>query len=159
MRGTPPTNPPQTYLSPPLFHEQKCYLYTLRAASKWGRWDVIESLMKDMRELRVGTVDANSSTPKNNTTNATVERNGDRGAAGGDGGGVRSRVLGPDCYAPLVEAYAQASMWARAIEAFQEGFVVGLAGVEPVNYRVRGNAQRYFNATTTANEKTGAKAI
>ncbi|CAM9971842.1 unnamed protein product [Scytosiphon promiscuus] len=80
---------------------KRCYLYTLRAASKWGRWDVIESLMKEMRAL---------------------------------GAGVR--ILSSDCYAPLVEAYAQASMWERAIEAYQEGYVSGREEAQPVDYRV-----------------------
>ncbi|CAM9440111.1 unnamed protein product [Laminaria digitata] len=98
---------------------KKCYLYTLRAASKWGRWDVIEGLMKDMRALRVGVVDIE-------TLDGVSEE--------GEGEGLR--LLSSDCYPSLVEAYAQVSMWERAIEVYQEGFVVGREGVEAVNYRV-----------------------
>lgn len=60
-------------------------------------------------------------------------------------GGVRQQGVGKgstmfssDCYPSLVEAYAQASMWERAIETYQEGFVVGREAVEAVNYRVSG---------------------
>lgn len=121
--------------SPPLlWREQKCYLYTLRAASKWGRWDVIESLMKDMRALRVGVVAEKETDAMDD---GVVVNNGE--GKGGGGEQHRPRILSSDCYAPLVEAYAQASMWERAIEAYQEGFVVGREGGEagPVKYRVR----------------------
>lgn len=47
-----------------------------------------------------------------------------------------SRVLSSDCYPPLVEAYAQASMWEMVIHAFKEGFVRRLSGPEAINYRV-----------------------
>ncbi|CBJ29786.1 conserved unknown protein [Ectocarpus siliculosus] len=112
---------------------KKCYLYTLRAASKWGRWDVIESLMKDMRALRVGVVAEKETDAMDD---GVVVNNGE--GKGGGGEQHRPRMLSSDCYAPLVEAYAQASMWERAIEAYQEGFVVGREGGEagPVKYRV-----------------------
>lgn len=76
-----------------------------------------------MRALRVGVVDLE-------TPDGVMEE--------GEGEGLR--LLSSDCYPSLVEAYAQASMWERAIEAYQEGFVVGREGVEAVNYRVRGDA-------------------
>lgn len=76
-----------------------------------------------MRALRVGLVDLETS-----------------GGVMEEGGGEGIRLLSSDCYPALVEAYAQASMWERAIEAYQEGFVVGREGVEAVNYRVRGDA-------------------
>ncbi|CAM9166806.1 unnamed protein product [Ectocarpus sp. 12 AP-2014] len=112
---------------------KKCYLYTLRAASKWGRWDVIESLMKDMRALRVGVVAEEETDAMDD---GVVAINGE--GKGGGGEQHRPRMLSSDCYAPLVEAYAQVSMWERAIEAYQEGFVVGREGGEagPVKYRV-----------------------
>ena len=72
-----------------------------------------------MRALRVGVVDME-------TLDGVMEEGEEEGL----------RVLSSDCYPSLVEAYAQASMWERAIEAFQEGFVVGREGVEAVNYRV-----------------------
>lgn len=102
--------------------------------------------MRDMRALGVGTVAAvNNSTPNDgkSATNGDGNEDGGGGASPGGGGGkeARSGVLSPECYAPLVEAYAQASMWDRTIEAFQEGFVVGPEGVKPVDYRVRGGAQ------------------
>lgn len=75
--------------------------------------------MKDMRVLGVGVVVPD-------TPDVVVENKTWNG----------SRVLTSDCYPSLVEAYAQASMWERAIEAYQEGFVVGREGVEAVNYRV-----------------------
>lgn len=131
--------PRNEHASPPpppsvLWREQECYLYTLRAASKWGRWDVIESLMKDMRALGVGVV----AEEKPYAINSGVVVNNGEGKGGG-GEQHRPRMLSSDCYAPLVEAYAQASMWERAIEAYQEGFVVGREGGEagPVKYRVR----------------------
>lgn len=49
-----------------------------------------------------------------------------------------STMLSSDCYPSLVEAYAQASMWERTIEAYEEGFVFGRQAVEAINYRVSG---------------------
>lgn len=123
--------------SPP----QECYLYTLHAASKWGRWDLIENLMDEMRDLRVGAPHKDGESEGEDEDAPGTEEsdhNGGRvrGHAGGENG---SRVpsLSSDCYAPLVEAYAQASMWDKTIEAYHEGFVGGLGRVEPVDYRVR----------------------
>ena len=76
-----------------------------------------------MRALRVGVVDVES-------LDGVIE----------EGEGEGERLLSSDCYPPLVEACAQASMWEKTIEAYQEGFVVGREGVEAVNYRVRGDA-------------------
>lgn len=103
---------------------QKCYLYTLRAASKWGRWDVIEGLLKDMHQLGVGLV-------RLETPDSLPE--------GWGGLNNDSTVMSSECYTPLVEAYAQASMWERTIETYRKGFGLRHGRVEVVNYRVRGD--------------------
>lgn len=102
--------------------------------------------MKEMRALGAGVVhnsedydDDVDDDDIDGVGEATRGVNGEgRGGGGGGGGGQRrqQRVLSSDCYAPLVEAYAQASMWERAIEAYNEGFVLGREDVEPVDYRV-----------------------
>lgn len=123
----------------------------MRAAAKWARWDLIEDLLQDMRSLGVG-VEATDTTPP---TAANV--NGDMFAAGNTTGVVAQTAvdvsgdmfparnttsvgglgrLTPDCYAFLIEAYAQASMWTRAIAAYYEGFVARREHAPPASYRV-----------------------
>lgn len=89
--------------------------------------------MDEMRALCVGLPD----------TDKDKESGGGGRVEGHADGEKESRVgvgrpsLTSDCYAPLVEAYAQASMWNRTIEAYCDGFASGLERVEPVDYRVR----------------------
>lgn len=98
--------------------------------------------MDEMRSLGVGVPDSDN-TP--GLGEIGLDGGGVGGHAGGDGdgdgGGSREKgsgaaPLSPECYAPLVEAYAQAFMWDRTIEAYHEGFVGGREGVQPVDYRV-----------------------
>lgn len=88
--------------------------------------------MDEMRELGVGI-------PENHNDDRDTQGEGARGRIGGhaDGDdGSRIAPLSSDCYAPLVVAYAQASMWDRTIEAYHQGFAGGQERVEPVDYRV-----------------------
>lgn len=90
---------------------------------------MIEGLMDDMRALRVGVVSDGISDGISDSISDDIS-----------GGGREERrrpvVLSSDCYVPLVEAYAQSSMWERAIEVYQEGFAVARGRVEAVDYRV-----------------------
>lgn len=129
----------------------------MRAAAKWGRWDVIEGLLKDMRMLGVGVEsiksEARSMTMTGGNTLGEKAQNPDRllvGIAGGkaegdshDEGGERAGMrLTPDCFTYLIEAYAQVSMWERAIDAFNEGFVVDREDAPPpASYRVSGGGE------------------
>lgn len=91
-----------------------------------------------MRALRVGVVSDDISDKSDDVSDDVSES--------GPGGEREERrrpvVLSSDCYVPLVEAYAQSSMWERAIEAYQEGFSAGRGRVEAVDYRVSAREER-----------------
>lgn len=104
--------------------------------------------MDDMRALRVGVLSDDIYDISDDISHDVSDGISDSNAEGASGAAEESRpgagsverrqtvILSPDCYVPLVEAYAQSSMWERAIEAYQEGFATGRGHVEAVDYRV-----------------------
>lgn len=103
---------------------KKCYLATIRAVAKWGRWDHVESLLDDMRQLGIGMHAPTSYTGKHH--------NGDGPTVVGTG------ELSSEWYAYLIEAYAQALLWTRAIDVYRERFVTGW-DKKLLKYRVSDN--------------------